>query len=55
MTLSRDGCFFCAAAEADIRRISNRLRCTKQPHLNGCERVSDKLPFYARPVLLQVF
>lgn len=55
MTLSRDGCFFCAAAEADIRRISNRLRCTKQPNLKGCEHVTEKLSFYARPVLLQHF
>lgn len=55
MTLSRDGCFFCAAAEADIRRISNRLRCTKQPNLKGCEHVTEKLSFYARPILLQHF
>lgn len=55
MTLSRDGCYFCAEAEADIRRISHRLRCAQQETSKGCDRLAEKLPFYARPVLLQHF
>lgn len=55
MTLSRDGCYFCAEAEADIRRISHRLKCAQQTNLKRCENLSDKLPFYARPILLQHF
>lgn len=55
MTLSRDGCYFCAEAEADIRRISHRLKCAQQTTSKGCDRLADKLPFYARPVLLQHF
>lgn len=56
MTLSQDGCYFCDAAERDIRRISTRLNCAKQkPGSNVCDKLDDKLEFYARPVILQHF
>lgn len=56
MTLSRDGCYFCAEAEEEIKRISLRLNCAKETsNFTVCERLSDKLPFYARPILLQHF
>lgn len=55
ITLSQDGCYFCAKSEADVKRISNRLKCANQTNLKGCEYINDKLPFYARPILLQHF
>lgn len=56
MTLSRDGCYFCAEAEAEIRRISHRLNCAKpQSQSNACKNMSDKLDFYTKPVILQHF
>lgn len=56
MTLEQDGCSLCAKAEADIEAISKRLNC-KKVHSNSsdCENISNKLPFYSRPVLLQHF
>lgn len=56
MTLSRDGCYFCAESEAQIQRISKRLNCAKQePQSNTCKQLNDKLAFYGKPVLLQHF
>ena len=56
MTLSRDGCYFCAEAEQGIRRISQRLNCAKEnSNSSTCNRMTDKLSFYARPILLQHF
>lgn len=56
MTLSRDGCYFCKSAEADINRISQRLNCAKSNFKSSaCNKLTDKLSFYARPVVLQHF
>lgn len=56
MTLSRDGCHFCTEAEAEIQRISQRLDCAKtKSNSSSCKRLSDKLPFYTRPILMQHF
>lgn len=56
MTLSRDGCYFCAEAEQEIKWISHRLNCAKQGYnSSSCRNISDKLPFYARPIVLQHF
>lgn len=55
MTLSRDGCYFCQSAEAEIQRISKRLNCAKHNLNNRACNNSDKLSFYARPVVLQHF
>lgn len=54
MTLSRDGCYFCAEAEADIQRMSHRLNCAKQQsNSSRCKNLSDQLPFYVQPILMQ--
>lgn len=56
MTLSRDGCYFCKSAESDIYRISQRLNCAKSnSKSSACNKITDKLTFYARPVVLQHF
>lgn len=56
MTLSRDGCYFCAEAEADIRHIAQRLNCAKtKSNSSSCKHLRDQLDFYARPILLQHF
>ncbi|XP_031618704.1 metallophosphoesterase 1 homolog [Contarinia nasturtii] len=56
MTLSRDGCYFCADAEAEILKISQRLNCAKLPSRStNCKNLNNKLPFYARPIVLQHF
>lgn len=56
MTLSRDGCYFCAESEAEIRRISKRLKCAKQQSQSkSCKDLNDRPAFYAKPVLLQHF
>lgn len=56
MTLSRDGCYFCAEAETEIQRISQRLNCAQhETQSNTCKNLKEKLPFYARPVVLQHF
>lgn len=56
MTLSRDGCYFCKAAETDIRSIAQRLDCAKHnSKSSACNNINDKLAFYARPVVLQHF
>lgn len=56
MTLSRDGCYFCTEAEADIRRISQRLNCAKsKSNSRACGKFNEKLQFYARPIVMQHF
>lgn len=54
ITLSRDGCYFCAEAEANIRYIAHRLNCAKTgSNSSDCKYLRDKLDFYAQPILLQ--
>lgn len=54
VTLFGDGCNFCAKTDADIEHISLRLNCAKyQSNSSICRDLSDKLPFYTRPILLQ--
>lgn len=54
MALSRDGCYFCNEAEADIKRMSHRLNCAKhQSNSSRCTNLSDQLTFYVRPILMQ--
>lgn len=56
MTLSRDGCYFCAKAEEEIRQIGRRLKCAREKsNSTACKSVREHLPFYARPILLQHF
>lgn len=56
MTLSGDGCYFCAEAEKEVKHLSQRLNCAKQnSNSSACKNIKDKLPFYARPILLQHF
>lgn len=56
MTLTRDGCYFCAESESQILRISKRLSCAKKDNnSSSCKTIKDKLDFYAKPVILQHF
>lgn len=54
VTLYGDGCSFCAKTDADIEHMSLRLNCAKHnSNTSICNDLNDKLPFYARPILIQ--
>lgn len=55
MTMARDGCYFCENAEMDLLEIAAQLNCAKKKSENACRYVTEKLPFYSRPILLQHF
>lgn len=55
MTMARDGCYFCESAEHDILQIAAQLDCAKEKTKSACRRVTNKLSFYSRPILLQHF
>lgn len=54
VTLFGDGCSFCAKTDADIEHMSLRLNCAKhKSNASICSDLTDNLPFYARPILIQ--
>lgn len=54
IALYGDGCKYCSKTEADIRHMSTRLHCAKEnSNSSVCNDLEDKLPFYARPILIQ--
>lgn len=55
MTMSRDGCYFCENAERELLQIAAQLDCAHKKTQAACRHVTNKLPFYSRPILLQHF
>lgn len=54
VTLYGDSCQFCSETEADIQQMSKRLHCARlESNSSDCNDLKDKLPFYARPILIQ--